>query len=39
MSEISSIKLTKTTKRKLAKLGEKGDTFEEIVLKLMECKV
>ena len=38
MSEITSIKLTKNTKKKLAKHGEKGDTFEQILSKLLDEK-
>jgi len=38
MSEITSIKLTKNTKKKLAKRGEKGDTFEQILSKLLDEK-
>lgn len=32
----SSIQLSKKTMEKLAKLGKKGDSYEEIILKLLK---
>jgi len=34
--EITCVQLTKDTKNKLAKLGNKADTFESIILGLMK---
>ncbi len=34
--EISCVQLTEGTKSKLSVLGKKGDTFESIILDLME---
>ena len=36
--EISCVQLTEGTKEKLSDLGKKGDTFESIILGLMEPK-
>ena len=35
--KITTIKLTKSTVKKLAKLGDKGDTYEDIILRLLEA--
>jgi len=37
-SGIKIIKLSDETHKKLARCGEKGDTYEEIILKLMDRK-
>lgn len=36
--EISCVQLSEGTKQKLSELGKKGDTFESIILGLMEPK-
>ena len=36
MGNITSISLTKQTKDRIAKQGAKGDTFEHILLRLLE---
>lgn len=36
--EISCVQLSEGTKQKLSDLGKKGDTFESIILGLMEQK-
>ena len=35
MSKITSIRLTQATKDKLEALGRKGESYEEIILQLM----
>ena len=35
---VKTIKLSDETHKKLARCGEKGDTYEEIILKLMDRK-
>ena len=35
MAEITTIKLSKKTKERLAKLGRKGETYEEIIKKML----
>lgn len=34
--EMSTIKLSKKTMREIAKLGKKGDTYEDIILQMMK---
>lgn len=34
-NEITTIKLSKNTVKRLAKLGNKGDTYEDIILSLL----
>ena len=38
MSEITTIKITKQTRNRLAKLGNKDETFEQIIKKLLEMR-
>jgi len=35
-TDITTIQITKETKRKLEELGKKNDTYEEIILRLIE---
>ncbi len=37
-NEITTIKLTKKTVQKLAELGKKGDTYEDIILELLRME-
>jgi hypothetical protein len=36
MKEMTTIKISKETKLKLSKLGDKSDTYEQIILRLMK---
>jgi hypothetical protein len=36
MSKYSSIQLTPETKKKLARLGKMGESYEDIILRLIE---
>ena len=36
MSEVTTVKVTKRTRRKLAELGKKNDTYEDIIQRLIE---
>ena len=36
MGEITTIRITKKVKKQLAKFGKMGDTYEEIIIKLMK---
>lgn len=38
MAKITSIRITDDTKKKLSKIGEHGETYEEIIIKLLERK-
>ncbi len=37
MAKITTMSLSKETKDKIALLGAKGDSFEQILLRLLEC--
>ena len=34
--ENSTIKLTKTTKRRLEKIGRMGDSYEDVIIRLLD---
>ncbi len=36
MSEITTVKVTRKTRNKLAELGKKNETYEEIIQRLIE---
>ena len=36
MSEVTTVKVTKRTRGKLAELGKKNDTYEDIIQRLIE---
>lgn len=36
MGEVTTVRLTKKTREKLAQLGSKNETYEDIILRLIE---